>query len=93
MTRIVSPAPQFTSLTEAEVMAALNDPHPGNPVAVEIARLIEGYTENFRPHVERLGSMPPAIVHVKPASAIEAIAMRLTTEAITDAIASHKGPI
>jgi len=30
-------------------MAALND--PDNPLAVEVARLIEGYTENFRAHV------------------------------------------
>jgi hypothetical protein len=28
-------------------MTALNDPDPGNPIAVEVARLIEGYTENF----------------------------------------------
>jgi hypothetical protein len=56
MTRVVSPAPQFTGLTEAEVMAALDDPDPANPIAVEVARLIEGYTENVRAHVERLGS-------------------------------------
>src|SRR5579883_1983854 len=45
---IVIPAPQFTGLTEAEVMAALSNPNPGNPIAVEVARLIEGYTEIFR---------------------------------------------
>jgi hypothetical protein len=37
----------FTSLSKAEVMATLNDLDPGNPIAVEVARLIEGYTENF----------------------------------------------
>lgn len=31
MSRVVSPTPQFTSLTEAEVMAALNDANPANP--------------------------------------------------------------
>jgi hypothetical protein len=31
MTRVTSPAPQFTGLSEAEIMAALNDPDPGNP--------------------------------------------------------------
>jgi hypothetical protein len=47
-------------LSEAEIMAALNDPDLGNPIAVEVTRLIEGYTENFRAHVERLGYIPPA---------------------------------
>ncbi len=89
MTRIITPAPQFTGLTEAEVMAALNDPNPGNPVAIEVARLIEGYTENFQAHVERLGYFPDSILHVKPGTAIEAIAMRLTTEAIQETLAAH----
>jgi hypothetical protein len=78
MTLIVAPAPQFTGLSEAEIMAALNDPDPGNPIAVEVARLIEGYTENFRTHVERLGYIPHSFLHVKPNTAIEAVAMRLT---------------
>lgn len=89
MTRIVSPAPQFTSLSEAEVMAAMQDPDPGNPIAAEVARLIEGYSENFRAHVERLGYMPASFLRVKPASAIEAVAMRLTTETIRDTFASN----
>jgi len=49
MTRIISPAPQFTSLTEAEVMAALADPDPGNPIAAEVARLVEGTGRILRP--------------------------------------------
>jgi hypothetical protein len=63
-------------------MAALDDPDPGNPIAVEVARLIEGYTENFRAHVERLGYIPDSFLRAKPQTAIEAVAMRLTTEAI-----------
>jgi hypothetical protein len=86
MTRIITPAPQFAGLTEAEVMAALDDRNPGNPIAVEVARLIEGYTENFRAHVERLGYFPASILHVKPQTAIEAVAMRLTTEAIQQTV-------
>lgn len=82
MTRIVSPAPQFTTLTETEILAALSDLDPGNPIAVEVARLILGYGENFRAHVEQLGRIPESILHVKPQTAIEAVAMRLTTEAI-----------
>jgi hypothetical protein len=85
----IFPAPQFTSLTEAEIMAALNNPDPANPIAVEVARLIEGYGENFRAHVERLGYIPESLLHAKPQTAIEAVAMRLTTEAIQDELASY----
>jgi hypothetical protein len=59
---VVFPAPQFTGLTEAEVMAALDDPDAANPIAVEVARLIAGYTENFRAHVERLGYIPDSFL-------------------------------
>jgi hypothetical protein len=90
MTRVVAPAPQFTGLTEAEVMAALADPDPGNPIALEVARLMEGYTENFRAHVERLGYFPASILHVKPQSAIETVAMRLTTQTIQETIAADQ---
>jgi hypothetical protein len=51
MPTIITPAPQFTGLSAAVIMAALNDPDPGNPIAVAVARLIEGCTENFRAHV------------------------------------------
>jgi hypothetical protein len=91
MSRIVSPAPQFTSLTEAEVMAALADPEPGNPIAVEVARLIEGYSENCRAQVERLGYIPDSFLRVKPQTGIEAAAMCLTTEAIQEAITGAGG--
>ena len=90
MTQVVSPmAPQFISLTEAEVLAALDDPNTANPIAVEVARLIEGYTESFRAHVERLGYIPDSFLRAKPQTAIEAVAMRLTTEAIQDELASY----
>jgi hypothetical protein len=61
-------------------------PNSGNPIAVEVARLIEGYSENFRAHVERLGYIPDSFLRVKPQTAIEAVAMRLTTEAIQEAL-------
>jgi hypothetical protein len=86
MTQLVQPQPEFVGLTEAEIMTALQDHDPSNPVACEVARLIAGYTENFRAHVERLGRIPEEILHVRPGSPIEAVAMRLTTEAITDTL-------
>jgi hypothetical protein len=60
-----------------------------NPIAVEVAWLIEGHTENFRAHVERLGYIPASFLHVKPQTAIEAAAMRLTTEAIQETISGY----
>ncbi len=90
MTQLVEPRPEFLALTEAEIMAALQDHDPGNPIACELARLIAGYTENFRAHVERLGRIPEEILHVAPGSPIEAVAMRLTTEAITDTISQQR---
>jgi hypothetical protein len=71
-------------------MAALDGTDPGNPIALEVARLIESYTENFRAHVERLGYCPESILRVNPQTAIETVAMRLPTETIRDTIAEPR---
>ena len=89
MPQLVEPLAQFTRLTEAEVMAALNDPDPGNAVACEVARLITCYTANFHAHVERLGRIPADILYASPDSAIEAVAMRLTMDTIRDSLNRH----
>ena len=68
-------------------MAALDDPHPANPIAINIARFIEASSRIFRAHVERLGYIPDSFLPEKPQTVIEAVAMRLTTEAIQEAIA------
>lgn len=80
----VTAKPEFTSLSDASVLEALNDTDPDNPVVMEVARLIDGYTRNFAATVERLGYLPASILHVRPGSQIEAIAMRITTDAIRD---------
>jgi hypothetical protein len=92
MTETVKPKPQFRSVTEAAAVAALNNPDPANPIAVEIARLIAGYTKNFCDHVERLGYIPAHILSAKPRCPIEAVAMRWTTETIRDSLAHPKSP-
>ena len=84
MTEIVEPKPQFRSIAEDAVLAAIDDPDPANPIAIEIARLVTAYTHNFRHHVERLGYVPADVLRVKPRSPIEAVAMRLTTETIRE---------
>ena len=53
-------------------------------IALEITRLVTAYTKNFRDHVERLGYIPAHILHIKPRWPIEAVAMRMTTQAIRE---------
>ena len=66
--------------------ASLEDPNPMNPIAVELACLIEAYTANFKAHVERLGYVPADILHLKGRWPIETVAIRLTTQAIREAV-------
>ena len=61
MAEPVEPHADFRSLSEDAVVAALQDPDASNPIAIEVARLIAGYTSNFKQHVERLGRIPPAL--------------------------------
>lgn len=56
---VIEPKAEFRSMDEASVMAALEDNNPDNRVAVELARLIAGYTMNFQQYVERLGARIP----------------------------------
>ena len=79
---IITPGEQFKRLLEAEIQAALRDPNPGNPIACEVARLIEGYTANFKAFVQQSGYVPSRIFHPKADSPIEAVAMQLASEAI-----------
>ena len=92
MSEIVAPGPQFLSVTEDAVLAALDDPDPANPIAVEIARLVTAYTNSFKRHVERIGYIPADILRVKPRWPIEAVAMRLTTELIPESLAQPVSP-
>ena len=87
-----TPRPEFTKLTESEVMTALADPDPSNPVACEVARLVEAYTENFRAYVERIGYFPATILTHSATCPIEAVAKQLTTQTIQEAVeANRKG--
>ena len=61
MSTPVIPGPEYAALTEAEVLAALHDPDGNNPIAIEFARLIKGYGENFAATCARLGHIPESI--------------------------------
>jgi hypothetical protein len=82
--------PEFLALTEQTVLAALNHLDAANPIAMEVTRLVTTYTANFKSHVERLGYIPADILRLKPRWPIEAVAMRLTTEAIPDSLAQPR---
>lgn len=88
---IIKPSPVFLQLTAAEVQAALADPDPANPIACEVARLIEGYTANFKAHCDRIGRIPDSIMRANPGSAIESMAMDLTSQVLQDALTPTKG--
>ena len=89
MPQIVEPKLEFRKLSEEAVTAALGDSDPDNPIATEVARLLNGYAANFHAHVERLGHMPEHILRHKPRWPIEAVAMRLMAETIRRSLAEH----
>lgn len=76
----------MTGLTRAEVEAALADPDPTTPVAVEVARLIGLYTELYAAHCERLGRVATELMLARPTTAIEQVAMELTNQTLADEI-------
>jgi hypothetical protein len=84
MTEVPEPELQFHSLTEDAVLAAIAAKDQKNPIAVEVARLIAAYKENFLRHVKLHGYLPPDSLHFR--SPIEAVAMRLATENIRKTI-------
>jgi hypothetical protein len=83
----VEAKPEFRPLAESPVLATLDDPDPANPIAVEISRLVTAYTKNFSAHVDRIGYIPYDILRIKPRWPIEAVAMRMTTQAIRESLA------
>lgn len=84
----IKPKPQFRHLTEAAVTAALFDPDPDNPVAIEVNRLIAAHTKAFIAHVQKLGYMPPSLLDIKPRWPIEAVALRCIANTLRESLAA-----
>tara|TARA_R110000824_G_scaffold123797_1_gene281877 strand:- start:228 stop:497 length:270 start_codon:yes stop_codon:yes gene_type:complete len=83
----IEPKAEYLNLTREEVLTALDDTDATNPIAIEVARLIEGYAGNFSEYVANsVGDVPSEILRIKPRSAIEAVAMQLTTKTIKETI-------
>lgn len=70
-------------------MTALADTDPQNPVAIEVARLITGYTENFAKHCERIRRIPEQVLASTPQTPIERVARDLFLEQVRAAL--HEG--
>jgi hypothetical protein len=87
---IVEASEPFRSLSEEAILEALADPAHNNTVALEVARLISGYTENFKRHVEQLGYFPSQVLRSKGSCPIEEVAMKLVTETICNTVAGAK---
>ncbi|HKM69083.1 MAG TPA: hypothetical protein VJX94_03195 [Stellaceae bacterium] len=70
---LTDPRVEFRGFIEAEISKALNDTGATNPIVAEVVRLIAAYPATLSLHVG------------EPRWPIEAVAMRLTREARTDA--------
>ena len=69
----------FDKLTREEVLAALNDPDPRNPIAVELARLISEYGQKVIEGIRR-GEKEFALVSGEEITPLKIVAMELVGE-------------
>jgi hypothetical protein len=58
MTEPVEPKAEFRSLAEDAVVSALQYPDPATPIAIEVARPIDGYTNRLYAPCRAVGPHP-----------------------------------
>ncbi len=63
--------------TRAQLLAALNDPDPANPLAIAVSQTLECYTRQLAEQADRKGAWPNPLVIPAPATEIEAFALEL----------------
>jgi hypothetical protein len=68
--------------TPAELIAALNDPDPDNPLAAAIAETLARYTDHLSKQVLQDKAWPDLLLLPAPATEIEAFALELFTRDI-----------
>jgi len=66
--------------TRAELLAALDDPNPDNPLAVAIGNVLASYAIELNQQADRAGASPNPLVLPTPQTEIEAFALELFTE-------------
>ena len=64
-------------LTRDELIAALDDPDPANPLARAVADCISAYAAELDIHASRIGAWPDQLVLPAPATEVEAFAFEL----------------
>lgn len=68
--------------SRAELIAALDDPNPDNPLATAIAAVIASYANELNQQASRAGVMPNLVILPMPQTELEAFALELFTEEI-----------
>jgi hypothetical protein len=63
--------------TRADMLAALADPDPANPLAAAIGAAIMAFGDALNTQVERAGAIPDAVILPAPSTEIEAFALEL----------------
>ena len=85
------PKPQFAGATEEEISKALIDSKSNAPLAAELARIMEAYSENCAEYILRFGRVPETFLRT-PATAIEKRALSQIKEALAeDAMKAQAG--
>lgn len=68
--------------SRAELIAALDDPNPDNPLATAIAAVIASYANELNQQASRAGAIPKPVILPMPQTEIEAFALELFSEEI-----------
>mgnify|MGYP001205392380 CR=1 FL=1 len=67
-----------------DLLAALDDPDPVNPLALQIAAALDSYGAALNEQARRAGAVPETLVLATPTTEIEAFAFELFTSQITN---------
>ena len=66
------------------IMAALKDPDSNNPIAVEISKKIDQFSNNLIKQANKTGKIPNEILLHKPKNIFDEIVIKLTLQTIAD---------
>lgn len=69
--------------TRAELIAAIADANPANPLAAAIGAVITSYGVELDNHAKRAGSLPVPILLSAPHTEIEAFALELVVNELS----------
>jgi hypothetical protein len=78
------PMHDFDRNDRAAIEAALNDPDPGNPIAVSFAELLTVLGEVFAEQAQKMGGFPSQLRLVKPRTAFDDIVLQTFVREIAD---------